>query len=213
MKRLNLLILLLAGLFIFSCAKKEIPTGIEEEAPPPPAVKEEPHPAVIPSEEAQLPPEESAKPSEPPLFEEVGLEPQSPEWIDAHREELLIYGRSTRPFKAIFFDFDSYYIREDMKSRLQENARFLLENPEIKVELQGNCDERGSSEYNLALGERRALAVKRYLVNLGISPDRLITVSFGEERPLDPRHNEEAWALNRRVDFVIIKNNSNIKTD
>ncbi|AEH43974.1 peptidoglycan-associated lipoprotein [Thermodesulfatator indicus DSM 15286] len=203
MKKLNLLLILMVGLFVVSCAKKEIPTGVEEA--PPPAVKKESAPQTKPAEEAKVPSQETPKLSEPPIFEEVGLEPQNPEWIDAHREELLLYGRSTRPFKAIFFDFDSYYIRDDMKDRLQENARFLLENPEIKVELQGNCDERGSSEYNLALGEKRALAVKRYLINLGVSPERLITVSFGEERPLDPRHNEEAWALNRRVDFVVIK--------
>lgn len=86
-----------------------------------------------------------------------------------------------------------------------EDARYLLDHPELKVELQGNCDERGSSEYNLALGERRALAVKRFLVNLGVEPSRLVTVSFGEEKPLDPRHNERAWALNRRVDLVVIK--------
>ena len=76
---------------------------------------------------------------------------------------------------------------------------------EVMVEIQGNCDERGTNEYNLALGERRAKSAQAYLVNLGVNPDRIGTVSFGEERPLVPGQNEEAWAKNRRDDFVIIK--------
>ncbi|WP_456369771.1 peptidoglycan-associated lipoprotein Pal [Thermodesulfatator atlanticus] len=194
--------LMVFSFLVVSCAKKEIPYTPAET--PPPSVKQETSPQQA-EEIPQAKVEEAVPSPEAPSFEEVGLEPKSAAWVDAHREELLIYGRSTRPFKAIFFDFDSYAIRDDMKERLMENARYLLEHPEIRVELQGNCDERGSSEYNLALGERRALAVKRYLLNLGVPEGQLTTVSFGEERPLDPRHNEEAWALNRRVDFVIIK--------
>jgi len=72
------------------------------------------------------------------------------------------------------------------------------------LRIEGHCDERGTIEYNLALGERRANSVKNYLVNYGIDPNRLTTISYGEERPKDPRHNEEAWAKNRRVEFVII---------
>ncbi len=196
----KILLVVLALFFLFSCAKKEIPTGAPPTAPPP---------EVTAPEEAQVGPapapatQEEAAGKLPPFSEEA-LEAPSEEWVEAHRRELELYGRSTRPLKAIFFDFDSFEIREDMKERLLENARYLLEHPELKVELQGNCDERGSSEYNLALGERRALAVKRYLVNLGVAPERLTTVSFGEERPLDPGHNERAWALNRRVDLVVI---------
>ncbi len=198
MKKILLVVLALS--FLFSCAKKEIPTGAPPTAPPP---------EVTTPEEAQVGPapapatQEEAAGKLPPFSEEA-LEAPSEEWVEAHRRELELYGRSTRPLKAIFFDFDSFEIREDMKERLLEDARYLLEHPELKVELQGNCDERGSSEYNLALGERRALAVKRYLVNLGVAPERLTTVSFGEERPLDPGHNERAWALNRRVDLVVI---------
>ncbi len=118
-------------------------------------------------------------------------------------KEIAIYGRSTPPLKAIFFDFDSYEIRDDMKPILRENAHYILDHPGIRIELQGNCDERGSNEYNLALGEKRALMVKRYLINFGIDPRRLTTVSFGEERPLAQGHNESAWAINRRVDLVI----------
>ncbi len=190
--------LVLSLLLLASCAKKEIPTGA-----PPPEVSAKP-PAGQEAPSAPAPPEE-AKALPEPSFAEEALTPRSEAWVEEHRSELLIYGRSTPPLKAIFFDFDSYQIRDDMKERLREAAEYLFAHPEVRLELQGNCDERGSSEYNLALGEKRALAVKRYLVNLGVSPERLETVSFGEERPLDPGHNEKAWALNRRVDLVIIK--------
>jgi peptidoglycan-associated lipoprotein len=114
-------------------------------------------------------------------------------------------GRTSAPMHPVYFDFDRFNIRDDMKPIMEENALFLLDHPEIMIEIQGNCDERGTNEYNLALGERRAKGAQAYLVNLGINPDRIGTVSFGEERPLDTEQNEEAWAKNRRDDFVIIK--------
>ncbi len=117
--------------------------------------------------------------------------------------EIGTEGRTSAPMLPIYFDFDRYNIRPDMISRMEENASFLKEFSDIKIEIQGNCDERGTNEYNLALGEKRALSAKRYLVNLGISPSRIDVVSFGEEKPLDPGHNEAAWAKNRRDDFVI----------
>jgi peptidoglycan-associated lipoprotein len=119
--------------------------------------------------------------------------------------EIISEGRTSDPMHPVYFDFDRFNIRDDMKPVMEDNALFLLDYPEIMIEIQGNCDERGTNEYNLALGERRAKAARAYLVNLGINPDRIGTVSFGEERPLDPEHNEDAWAKNRRDDFVIIK--------
>ncbi len=120
-------------------------------------------------------------------------------------EKAISEGRTSAPMLPIYFDFDRFNIREDMKTRIEDNAKFLLDHPEIKIEIQGNCDERGTNEYNLALGEKRAKSAQAYLVNMGVSPDRIKTISFGEERPLDPGHNEKAWAKNRRDDFVIIK--------
>ena len=197
-------LLLLCFLFLaLSCAKKEIPTGASVETSP--AVTQEEARPYSSSREISESKAKAAVSEVPPFSEEELLEPKSEAWVEKNRARLLIYGRSTPPLKAIFFDFDSYSIRNDMKPRLKEAARYLLDHPEVRVELQGNTDERGSSEYNLALGEKRAMAVKRYLVNLGVDPERLETVSFGEERPLDPGHNEKAWALNRRVDLVIIK--------
>jgi len=113
-------------------------------------------------------------------------------------------GRTDAPMLPIYFDFNKYNIRPDMVKRMENNAKFLLAHPNIKIQIQGNCDERGSEAYNLALGEKRAEAAKKYLVNLGVAPDRIETISFGKERPLDPRHCPAAWAKNRRDDFVII---------
>jgi peptidoglycan-associated lipoprotein len=104
----------------------------------------------------------------------------------------------------IHFAYDSYELGEDAQNILEKKATFLKENPDIKVLIEGHCDERGTEIYNLALGDRRAHAARQYLVKLGIDEDRLETVSYGEERPLDPGHNEEAWARNRRDHFVIL---------
>jgi peptidoglycan-associated lipoprotein len=87
---------------------------------------------------------------------------------------------------------------------LRENAAWLKKNPKMKIQIEGYCDERGTAEYNLALGERRANMTKKYLLSLGISSDRISTISYGEERPLDPGHNEEAWGKNRRAHIVVL---------
>ncbi len=112
---------------------------------------------------------------------------------------------AARELKSIFFDFDQAVIREDQKEIMLQNAQWLKAHPQIRVRIEGNCDERGTAEYNLALGQKRAEAAKEFLLGLGISPQRMQTISYGFERPLDPGHNEEAWAKNRRVDFTILK--------
>ncbi len=101
----------------------------------------------------------------------------------------------------IHFDFDRYHIRSDVRVILEQNGRWLRENPRAKVQIEGHCDEQGTVEYNLALGEKRANSTRDYLISLGIEPHRLSTISYGEEKPLDPSHNEEAWAINRRAHF------------
>jgi peptidoglycan-associated lipoprotein len=106
-------------------------------------------------------------------------------------------------FKTAYFDFDDYSLRSDARKAIEHNASVLRSNPDVRVEIQGNCDERGSEEYNLALGQRRADAAKQYLVDLGIDPARLYTISFGEERPAVRGHNEAAWAKNRRDEFEV----------
>ena len=106
--------------------------------------------------------------------------------------------------KDIYFDFDKYDIRPGDTAILKENAALLAKNPGAKIQIEGHCDERGTIEYNLALGERRANSAKKYLVSLGISEGRISTISYGKERPLDPGHNEEAWAKNRRGHIVVL---------
>jgi len=106
--------------------------------------------------------------------------------------------------KDIHFDFDKYDVRPVDEAVLKENAVFLKNNPKMKIQIEGHCDERGTVEYNLALGERRANNTKKYLVFLGIPSDRISTISFGKERPLDKGHHEEAWARNRRAHIVVL---------
>ena len=103
----------------------------------------------------------------------------------------------------VFFGFDKYDIADEAQSTLQRQAAWLNANPTVTLVIEGNCDERGTREYNLALGERRATAVKNYLVTLGVSADRLSTISYGKERPVALGHNEGAWAQNRRSVSVV----------
>jgi len=105
--------------------------------------------------------------------------------------------------ELIHFDFDKSILRSDAQEILTRKAEFLRMNPNAKVVIEGHCDDRGTAEYNLALGDRRANAAKAFLVNLGIEEGRLTTISYGEERPLDPADNNDAWALNRRDKFII----------
>ena len=106
-------------------------------------------------------------------------------------------------FDDVRFDFDKSEVREDGRRTCQVVADYLKKNPRAKLLIEGHCDERGTAEYNIALGDRRATAVMTYLVSLGVSRGALSTVSFGKERPLDPGHDEEAWAKNRRAHFVL----------
>ncbi|MBU2495847.1 MAG: peptidoglycan-associated lipoprotein Pal [Candidatus Omnitrophota bacterium] len=108
-------------------------------------------------------------------------------------------------FKTIYFDFDKSDIRSDARLALEKVADYLKKNPKVKIVIEGNCDELGTEEYNMALGERRALSARRYLVSLGIAPERMGTVSYGEDRPIDPAHNETAWVLNRNGQFKIME--------
>ena len=102
----------------------------------------------------------------------------------------------------IYFEFDKAILTEEAKSALRDYGRILLDNPNVKVLLEGHCDIRGTEEYNLALGERRAQQVKRYMLELGVNSSQIRTISYGELRPVDPAENERAWAMNRRVSFT-----------
>lgn len=105
--------------------------------------------------------------------------------------------------QPVFFDVDSYSLRDDARSTLDANARLMRDNGTSKIVLEGHCDERGTVEYNQALGERRADAVRDYLVQAGIATGRINVISYGSERPFDPGHDEAAWAKNRRAHFAL----------
>ncbi|MGE5232715.1 MAG: peptidoglycan-associated lipoprotein Pal [Acidobacteriota bacterium] len=103
----------------------------------------------------------------------------------------------------VFFDFDKYELKADARDRLAKNAQWLNAHPEFTITIEGHCDERGTSEYNLALGDRRANAAKEYLVSLGVTTARLRTISYGKERPFCTEHSESCWSQNRRAHFLL----------
>jgi peptidoglycan-associated lipoprotein len=106
--------------------------------------------------------------------------------------------------RSVYYDFDMYNVREEFQAMVEAHGKFMLENEQLRVRIEGNCDERGSREYNLALGQRRADAIKRAFTLLGVPANRIETVSFGAEKPRSLGSNEEAWAENRRSDIVYI---------
>ena len=146
-------------------------------------------------EEARLKAEEEKRVEEERLKEEGEITPQV-----AREAET----KAVPQLGDIHFDFDKSDIRADSREILQKNADWLQNNPDIKIQIEGHCDERGTAEYNLALGERRAMSTKKYLISLGISADRIYTISYGEELPIDPNHSEDAWSKNRRAHFLVI---------
>jgi len=112
---------------------------------------------------------------------------------------------ASSPLKDVMFDFDRYDLSTDARATLRANADWLRSNPSARVEIEGHCDERGTNEYNLALGAKRAQAAREFLSSLGISPDRLSTISYGEEIPVCHEHEEQCWKQNRRARFVILQ--------
>lgn len=137
--------------------------------------------------------------------DQTAMGPSEPLETDAVAGDNIMEGRTSAPMLPVYFDFDASAIRADQVERIETNGDFLKENPEITIRIEGNCDPRGTKEYNLALGERRAQSAKKYLANLGIDASRLNTISWGEEKLLLYGHDELSWAQNRRDDFVIVK--------
>lgn len=114
-------------------------------------------------------------------------------------------GRTSEGMLPVYFNYDSSDIKSDQVPRIEVNAEFSKSNPDLPIRIEGNCDSRGTNEYNMALGERRALSAKKYLANLGVDETKLTTVSYGEERILLHGHDELSWSQNRRADFVVVE--------
>jgi peptidoglycan-associated lipoprotein len=117
-------------------------------------------------------------------------------------ETTPVFSGQSQRFAAVYFDFDKYNLRNDAKDVLRRNAALLKQNQNLRITVEGHCDERGTVEYNLALGEKRAKSVRDYLASLGINSGRLEVISYGKERPAVDGHNENAWSKNRRAEFV-----------
>lgn len=183
MKRVNfgiVTILFLSLVFLTAgCAKKATPNAEEVKAPAQQEVKiEQPAPAPEKQAESQV-----AAPAALSSLEE---------------------GIKSFEGNNIYFDFDKFSLTPEAKEILAQKAEFLKGNTNVTIQIQGNCDERGTTEYNLALGERRAKVAQDYLMSLGIVKDRITTLSYGKERPIDSGHDEEAWSKNRNDHFAIV---------
>ena len=139
-------------------------------------------------------------PEEPVLVEDAALPPQEVLPSDYSTDTSADMSVSER---TVYFSFDDYSVNAQAQTNLDGLSNYMSSNSDVRVKLEGHCDERGSTEYNLALGQRRAQAVKDYLVQLGIDEDRLPTISYGEEKPAVEGNNEAAWSQNRRVEFVL----------
>jgi len=176
MKRV--LFLLLISAVLFACAEKKV-TSTQEEVQPEPQQEE----ITLPAQDEGIEGREQGQVAE--ASREMGIE---------SLEEVLK--------NDIHFDFDRYDIKEGDKPTLKKIADFLIQNPGVSIRIEGHCDERGTNEYNLGLGDRRANAAKSYLMSLGVPSSRLQTISYGEERPLCTESNEACWQQNRRAHFT-----------
>lgn len=188
--RTGFTVVVLVSVLAGACAKRQTPVAAPQ---PPPAVT--------------APPAATVNTPAPRRVEEALPVPTQPALSDdslANRS-LDDLNRNS-PFKPVFFTVDSADLDETGRATASSNADVLKQNPKWIVTIEGHCDERGTAEYNLALGERRAIAVKTFLVSLGISADRVRTISYGKEFPFDPARTEEAFAKNRRGHFVITSN-------
>ena len=177
-----ILVLALVG----ACGGKKPP--VAKPVPPPPSASTT---TARPPSPPEPVPETTTVPPEP----KIGEDPLT----GADLESI----NKNSPFQPVFFALDSSDVDQAGQQVLNANAEVLKKYPGWMITIEGHCDERGTAEYNLALGERRALAAKTYLVSLGVPADRLRTVSYGKEFPFDPGHDENAWSKNRRAHFVV----------
>ena len=188
-KRMWIACVLVAGLTAAACHRNKPP--VTRPTPPPPAsTPTDTAPAIRPPAPPQPAPEPMPVPAEPVRDDAIS----SSSLDDINKNQVL---------KPVFFALDSDQLTPDSQKTLDEDGALLKKYSSWAITIEGHCDERGTAEYNLALGERRAVAARTYLVSLGIPADRLRTVSYGKEFPFDAGHDEAAWSKNRRAHFVV----------
>ncbi|MBI5574825.1 MAG: peptidoglycan-associated lipoprotein Pal [Deltaproteobacteria bacterium] len=180
------LVLAVALVFSFGCTKKQAVKPSETQPAAAGAGKEAPGKGIA---------TEEMKPA--------ATAPADEKKLAASEAGAAVTEEKPSPFADIRFDFDKSFIRDDAKPTLAKVAEYIKKNKGAKILVEGHCDERGTSEYNMALGDRRAASAKKYLESLGVPAASLSTISFGKEKPVDPGHTEEAWAKNRRDHFVL----------
>ncbi|OGD13410.1 MAG: peptidoglycan-associated lipoprotein [Candidatus Aminicenantes bacterium RBG_16_66_30] len=166
--------------FAVSCKKKP------KEVPPPPPPQQQEQPVV---EKVEAPVVQEPQLTEEEMFLQKSLD-------QINRE---------KPLGTIYFDYDRALVRDDARAVLDGNAAWLKQFRTAKILVEGHCDERGTEEYNLALGEKRAKSAQDYLLSMGIASDRIKIISYGKSQPIDPGHDESAWQMNRRAQFVVIE--------
>jgi peptidoglycan-associated lipoprotein len=175
--------------FLYGCPKKKPAT-----APADLDVETTTVPTPAPSQ-----PEEVQQPAAPPVDDTMEANPLDSADLQVVNDELRRRGFSP----DVYFDYDESTLTDDTRDKLSRNADLLKSNPQFSVTLEGHADERGTNEYNLALGERRATAVRDYLTSLGVAGERLRTISYGEERPVCTQNEESCWSQNRRAHMII----------
>jgi peptidoglycan-associated lipoprotein len=193
-----LLSLLALALLVAGCATKQAAGPAAPEAAAPAAVAAapaQPAPAAAPAPAAEAMPAPAAPAAPAPAAAAAQQEAAA---------QAAAAAAAVSEIADAFFAYDDFSLSADAKSALARDAQLLKAAPSMRVKIEGHCDERGTSEYNLGLGERRAASARSYLVSLGVDGTRIETISFGKERPFDPGHTEEAWAKNRRAHFVVL---------
>ncbi len=195
---LALLLIVPGLLFTTSCAKKTVKPEPTAKAP---AVKDE---AAKKAAEAAALKKQKEELARQKVLEDQRLEQERLAKARTEARKKVEQGKRVRFEKEhIYFDYDRYNLKSEAQRVLKMKAAFMKQNPKIKARIEGHCDERGTNDYNLALGDRRANSAKEFVVNLGIDESRLTTISYGEEKPAAMGHNEAAWAKNRRAQFII----------
>jgi peptidoglycan-associated lipoprotein len=179
MKKLVILSLAIILVFSFAVSCKKKP---KEVPPPPPQVQEQPKVEKV----------------EPPVVQEPQLSEE-----ELFLQKSLDQINREKPLGTVYFDYDKALIRDDAKPTLDTNAAWLKRFRTVQILIEGHCDERGTEEYNMALGEKRAKSAQDYLLSLGIGSDRIRIISYGKSQPINPGHDDAAWQMNRRAQFTV----------